>query len=98
MKMRLIVLVMVCTAAGSGLEARAGWGIFRTTPEERAEKEAAREKAARDLLSHATTVETILEGAPPSWDQAVEALAQGFQEVLNLDLHHRREPGQERAS
>jgi hypothetical protein len=43
MKMRMILLVMVCMVAGGGLEARAGLIGFFSTPEEKAAKEAAKE-------------------------------------------------------
>jgi lipoate-protein ligase A len=44
-----------------------------------------RERAAARLLQHATTVETVL-GRVVSWEAAAEAMAQAFEQTLNLEL------------
>ncbi|MBN2503100.1 MAG: lipoate--protein ligase family protein [Anaerolineales bacterium] len=44
-----------------------------------------RERAAARLLQHATTVETVL-GRIVSWEAAAEAMAQAFEQTLNLEL------------
>lgn len=47
--------------------------------------EASRQTAGERLLQRATTIETSL-GTAISWDQAADAFAAAFGEVLNLDL------------
>ena len=47
--------------------------------------DADRERASQRLLAHATTVESVL-GAAPTWQQASEAFAKAFADVLNLTL------------
>ncbi|MBG0786494.1 MAG: lipoate--protein ligase family protein [Anaerolineaceae bacterium] len=47
--------------------------------------DAARERASERLLSHATTVESVL-GTAPTWQQASGAFIEAFSDVLNLEL------------
>jgi len=51
--------------------------VFTSEPE--------REQAAERVLHRATTVETVL-GLPISWEAAAEAIAKGFEKVLDLRL------------
>jgi lipoate-protein ligase A len=50
--------------------------------------EQARRQAAAELLAHAATAESVLDGQPPTWEQAAAAFTQAFSECLNLDLQH----------
>ncbi len=59
--------------------------LARITCALRFEDEPARREAARRLLEHATTLETLLQRSV-SWDEAATAFAKGFEETLNLEL------------
>jgi lipoate-protein ligase A len=48
-------------------------------------EEVNRQQAVERLLQHATTAESLL-GRPLTWEQAAQAFAQAFSQVLNLDL------------
>lgn len=49
------------------------------------DNEASRQASAERLLSRATTVEAVL-GRPVEWEAAAQALAESFQQILNLTL------------
>ena len=59
--------------------------LTRITQVLRFTSEKKRAQAASRLLEKATNVESVL-NLPVSWDQAAQAFAQAFQEVLNIDF------------
>ena len=59
--------------------------LTRITEVLKFETSAERTAAARRLLDHATTAETIL-GIAPTWENAAESLKQAFQEQVQVEL------------
>jgi lipoate-protein ligase A len=59
--------------------------LTRITEVLRFTDEGERAGAAERLLTHATTIETVL-GSTLSWDAAADAFIQAFQKVLNLEF------------